>query len=120
MCGLKILKYTPSLARVADKCRKLSHPDTKQILTPQMKPQLSTLIRKIVHWSSINIIPIFQKQGRSRDLYHLLCTCVPFQAIDSRDKIYGLLGLADSSIVPNYDLSTASVFTNFVEHAISQ
>lgn len=51
-------------------------------------------------------------------LLHLLRTFRDRQASDSRDKVYALLSLANSSIVPDYSKTEAEVFRRATEECI--
>jgi hypothetical protein len=60
----------------------------------------------------IHRLDFSKRQGEQNDL-SLVCSCQDLQASDSRDKVYGLLGLIKTSVAPDYQRSFEEVYSAF-------
>jgi hypothetical protein len=56
----------------------------------------------------------------TKDLCSLVVDSLSLKAGDPRDKIYGLMGLADPDIIPDYSKSSSEVFIDFAACYISR
>ncbi|KAK0627341.1 hypothetical protein B0T14DRAFT_134990 [Immersiella caudata] len=59
------------------------------------------------------------KDGQSRhSIWRIAIITVSLKAMEPRDKIYGLLGLAESSIIPDYSKPMREVFIELAENGL--
>jgi hypothetical protein len=61
---------------------------------------------------SLNVVRTYIQEGTRKPLLSLLLQYPSFQATNPREKIYALLGLSTSTIIPQYELSYSEVFRN--------
>ncbi|KAF2099870.1 hypothetical protein NA57DRAFT_75375 [Rhizodiscina lignyota] len=76
--------------------------------------------------SAINLAEVRQAclENRKLDLFTLLISTRMYRASDKRDRIYSLLGLCTdedaSTIIPDYAMSAAEVYTNFARRLLNR
>jgi hypothetical protein len=123
MCGTERLKFNKhrNLIKVATKLPTLLHADNN--FEELQRTVGGTAVN--VDWKNLKRIAAFRySRGQNSpnldgDLTLLAATC-DLQATDPRDKIYGLLGLTNSSILPDYDKPASEVFTEVAKLLISE
>jgi Heterokaryon incompatibility protein (HET) len=59
------------------------------------------------------------KESSGIDL-SIVVTCADLVASDAKDNIFGLIGMCQSNIIPDYTQSTKSVFCNYFFHYVSE
>jgi hypothetical protein len=123
MCGAELLKFNRhrNLFRVAMKLPTLLHADNFF----EGLQRTVGFIAVSVDWANLKRIALFRyhRGGRSpnldSDLKLLAATC-SLQATDPRDKIYGILGLTKSKILPDYAKPASEVFRDVATLLISE
>lgn len=114
MCGMQLLRWD-HLDLVTRTCKSLG--DQKGQNPPTFMDKIIWRSLPWMNWSAVirlNYLRDTWKRPSMRvDLFRLVTATTDLESSDPRDRIYSLIGLADTDITPDYGKTWIEVYTEF-------